>query len=54
MKVVIVSFSRRSDGNCSSIAEECRIHYGAGTSSVFRFSDLHPASCDRCGLLPAG
>ena len=48
MNAVIVSFSSRTAGNCSAIAEECGKFYGE-TARIFRFSDLFPTPCGRCG-----
>lgn len=47
MKICIISFSKRADGNCADIAKELSRLYG-GKAKVYDFSELEITPCGGC------
>ncbi len=48
MKIAILSFSGRSNGNCSKIGEQAAKAFQGNDVAVFRFSDFTVTPCGRC------
>lgn len=48
MKVCIISFSKRSGGNCADIAKELYRLYGEYKARVYDFSELEVIPCGGC------